>query len=687
MNFNNPEGQNGSPKFMQTGNLYRQSSEHPMNRKREQNHFRSLKENLGVNSPTKNFDQYLISTPKPHRYIKSIPSLIAEPNRKAKKAEFGRLLKSSQFLTESRDTSKKAEKKQKSVTCSDMADTINNVDSSSFNFLIDSLVQNNKKNFEEKIDEEKSEENFEIEDDYYFEERKTIGKSDSLTAMQILNKKYDLGLENLEKISDQELTEEDYSETVGSGSDRRVEMGFEGNQTGLVEVVHPQLKVNFGQKGSNDEVNFRSISMRGVKKDKKKDRYSPEKNENFGGNSGQKTNFSDRNKHQSTSSSHKNQPCKISENPLKTKIEFSKSKSNPTVLMDSFGFVYNNEKENEIPNSQSQNFEKDSIISEKNQEEEKKILFQTEKGKNIFIPCDKSYQSKSHSKTSNNQWPFAYQKKEPKCKSYAISSTIRSDAGGSIYQPSTNGRKSYIKHDEIEDTVSQNFEPRMARVNSNTLSNPVKTAQISESPIKKFNYSRTQKREFKPYYSSLKTRAFNYNTISSKTFKKKNFSEKISIDMNKKLRYVGESKNSLYHGQGKIMTYNGEIIYEGGFHNGLYQGKGKLVNYLRKNKYADQDISTDFVRKYMSLSNPNFRKDVRGCRGITSLNFQEDGWESYDGFFRFGKMEGNGYLVLSDGRKYEGQFKEGVASGYGVLDAFGKKVPGVWKDNVIVQYL
>lgn len=155
------------------------------------------------------------------------------------------------------------------------------------------------------------------------------------------------------------------------------------------------------------------------------------------------------------------------------------------------------------------------------------------------------------------------------------------------------------------------------------------------------------------------------------------------IQIAKNLKYIGNTKNGLFHGEGKILTSEGEIIYEGNFQNGFYSGFGKLKNI--RNEYT-KILPNEILNKFMSLSNNNYLS-INPERGILDVNFSEQNWVNYEGFFKKGQKDGVGKLTLKDGRIFEGEFEGGQANGYGIMTYFEKKVAGKWKDNVILSFL
>lgn len=160
-----------------------------------------------------------------------------------------------------------------------------------------------------------------------------------------------------------------------------------------------------------------------------------------------------------------------------------------------------------------------------------------------------------------------------------------------------------------------------------------------------------------------------------------------SVAINDYLRYIGPIKNGKFHGLGRIVTNKGDIVYEGEFFQGKYDGKGKLWNFLKKSKPKEISIRAEIVANYMTLATKNYLKDLAGDNGLLNVNFSEDNWEFYRGYFKDGKKHGCGKLKLADGRIYEGEFVNGLANGYGMLHYFEKSLAGRWRDNILVQFL
>lgn len=97
--------------------------------------------------------------------------------------------------------------------------------------------------------------------------------------------------------------------------------------------------------------------------------------------------------------------------------------------------------------------------------------------------------------------------------------------------------------------------------------------------------------------------------------------------------------------------------------------------------------TAEVAQEYINISSNNYLKDLIGNKGIMDVNFKENGWVMYEGFFLNGKKHGIGEMELNDGRLYKGEFKNGLANGMGLLKYFEEAVAGKWKDNMCIQVM
>jgi hypothetical protein len=80
----------------------------------------------------------------------------------------------------------------------------------------------------------------------------------------------------------------------------------------------------------------------------------------------------------------------------------------------------------------------------------------------------------------------------------------------------------------------------------------------------------------------------------------------------------------------------------------------------------------------------DFKNDLRNGFGVLTYSKQSVG-DYYKGLWRDGKMSGKGKLVWKTGETFEGNFENGLKNGFGVLsyskESSGDYYEGHWKDN------
>jgi len=112
-------------------------------------------------------------------------------------------------------------------------------------------------------------------------------------------------------------------------------------------------------------------------------------------------------------------------------------------------------------------------------------------------------------------------------------------------------------------------------------------------------------------------------------------------------------------GQGKLYYSNGQLAYDGEWLNNQFNGKGIVLN------EEPQPLDQDF----------NFE------------DFDQLGehWKSYEGDFVLDSKEGMGTLLLINGEKYIGSFKEDMIHGEGEFHKTnGEVISGQWNLNQFV---
>ena len=115
---------------------------------------------------------------------------------------------------------------------------------------------------------------------------------------------------------------------------------------------------------------------------------------------------------------------------------------------------------------------------------------------------------------------------------------------------------------------------------------------------------------------------------------------------NKWKYYIGEWKNGLKHGKGKIFDKNENLMYEGDFANGELEGKGKFFS--GNGVYYVGEFKNGSMNGKGKLVNNN---------GITL----------YEGNFSNNKIEGEGKYKINNKEYFEGELKGGLVNGKGKL--------------------
>jgi hypothetical protein len=124
------------------------------------------------------------------------------------------------------------------------------------------------------------------------------------------------------------------------------------------------------------------------------------------------------------------------------------------------------------------------------------------------------------------------------------------------------------------------------------------------------------------------------------------------------LLYVGDFKDSLFHGHG--MAKSSDQLYEGEWRNGEPCGRGLLKDSLNGIVYEGE----------MMGGRPHGRgKETNSRKGHV-----------YEGDLRYGMKEGHGRLTYTNGSVYEGQFQNDVPEGRGKFTrANGDTYEGEWR--------
>lgn len=141
-----------------------------------------------------------------------------------------------------------------------------------------------------------------------------------------------------------------------------------------------------------------------------------------------------------------------------------------------------------------------------------------------------------------------------------------------------------------------------------------------------------------------------------------------------KSKYEGSWRNNMVHGKGKFES--DKVFYEGEWYYGKYHGKGKLIV---KNEHTYDG---------------EFKNGIFDGKGKITYFYPNDNkkyYDTYDGNFKNGKFDGCGELKLSNGDKFNCNWKDGLIHGLGFFDSQetgeyfrgdcenGKKTEGCYK--------
>jgi hypothetical protein len=173
-----------------------------------------------------------------------------------------------------------------------------------------------------------------------------------------------------------------------------------------------------------------------------------------------------------------------------------------------------------------------------------------------------------------------------------------------------------------------------------------------------------------------------------------NGSQKYSKDSDKDT-YDGNWKNDLEDGHGRILYKNGQT-YEGSMVNGLRVGSGlhtftendvlNRTTYDGEWKEDERSGNGTLMLKDGEKYVGEFRNGLYHGHGV--LTFSENNVNeraNYDGDWKHDKRSGNGTLTWKDGQKYVGEFQNDNRHGHGVLttsvNSTAIRYDGEWKED------
>ena len=144
-------------------------------------------------------------------------------------------------------------------------------------------------------------------------------------------------------------------------------------------------------------------------------------------------------------------------------------------------------------------------------------------------------------------------------------------------------------------------------------------------------------------------------------------------------------------------------MYSGYHHSEMFPRYGEvdtIYNYFKNNHITHVIIDDWFRHGYVTII-PCIQKypdKFKLLKQIGEVNLEQglnptyvfefnDSW-GYRGDTLNGKREGEGVLVMQDGRSYEGHFSNNLPNGIGTLrDPSGNSIKGVWKDGALIQLI
>jgi hypothetical protein len=147
-------------------------------------------------------------------------------------------------------------------------------------------------------------------------------------------------------------------------------------------------------------------------------------------------------------------------------------------------------------------------------------------------------------------------------------------------------------------------------------------------------------------------------------------------------RYVGEFKNNLFEGYGKLYNVITNEYYEGYFHNGKKQGNGTLrcANVIYEGEWH-ANILCGYGRIITELSvyEGEIVNKIKYGKGVeTHIN-----GDMYNGEWRNGRKHGMGIEKYNNNNNvYEGEFIDNLKHGHGIMYySNGDKYDGMWETN------
>lgn len=154
--------------------------------------------------------------------------------------------------------------------------------------------------------------------------------------------------------------------------------------------------------------------------------------------------------------------------------------------------------------------------------------------------------------------------------------------------------------------------------------------------------------------------------------------------------YEGGWLNGKFEGEGRYLAHSGEA-YNGGWREGLKQGFGTYVSSnkdiyvgnFEMGKYHDRGLLT----KADGTVYDGYFKAGQFIREANPTGIRKYTNGAYEGEILNGQPEGRGKMIFTDGRIYEGDWKNRTINGWGkmLMPKSGMIFSGFWENGHIVE--
>jgi len=147
--------------------------------------------------------------------------------------------------------------------------------------------------------------------------------------------------------------------------------------------------------------------------------------------------------------------------------------------------------------------------------------------------------------------------------------------------------------------------------------------------------------------------------------------------------YEGQKRDNLRHGKGTFYYSDGGM-YTGDWIAGSMEGFGTLYYAGGSKAYEGEWKEDKFHGKGVVYN--EVPAQLRGEFDFTNFDNVGNFWVKYEGWFINDNKEGSGTLILSNGERFQGYFKDDMVSGRGMFYTLkGKVVKGEWWQNKLAR--